>query len=123
MKRAKAKTGRKNLKRGSAGEGSRKPVDLAVIREQIMSLVCHQALGMVEATIREAEKGHFTATKYLLEMIGLYPATDQEEAPGENALAKTLLRRLGLPEDPVLENPVTKDWGPEGMADEDDTVK
>ena len=63
MKRAKAKTGRKNLKRGSAGEGSRKPVDLAVIRGQIMSLVGHQALGMVEATIREAEKGHFTAMK------------------------------------------------------------
>ena len=123
MKRAKAKTGRKNLKRVSAGKGSRTPVDLALIREQIISLVGDQAVGMVETTIGEAEKGHFAAMKYLFEMIGLYPATGQPEAPVDNVLARTLLRRLGLPEQPVLETGVTKDCEPERVAGEGDTVK
>jgi len=124
MKRARAKTGRKNPKKVPAGKGSRKAVDLAAIREQIMSLVGDQAVGMVETTIGEAEKGHFAAMKYLFEMIGLYPATgQQEEAPVENALARTLLRRLGLPEQPVLETGGTKDCEPERVAGEGDTVK
>ena len=46
--------------------------------------------------------------KYLFEMIGLYPATAQAEASADNSRAKTLLRRLGLPENPTLDHPVTK---------------
>ncbi len=123
MKKARAKTGRENPKRVPAGKGSRQAVDLAAIREQIMSLVGDQALGMVETTIGEADKGHFAAMKYLFEMIGLYPATGQEEAPADNSLAKTLLRRLGLPENPMLDNPVTKDYEVEPVAGTGDTVK
>jgi hypothetical protein len=99
----------KESKKGLGGEGSREPLDLAVIRKQITNLVGDQALTMVEATMGQVAKGHFAAMKYLFEMIGLFPATGQEEAPAENVLAKTLLHRLGLPEDPVLDNPVTKD--------------
>jgi hypothetical protein len=39
-------------------------------------------------------------------MIGLYPASNEPESPVEDGLAKTLLRRLGLPE---VAAPVTKD--------------
>ena len=123
MKRAKAKIGRKNPKRVSAGRGAREKVDLAAIREQIMSLVGSEAVGMVETTIGEVEKGQFPAMKYLFEMIGLYPATGREEAPVDNSLARTLLRRLGLPEQPMLENSVTKDCEVEPVVDEGDTVK
>jgi len=44
-------------------------------------------------------------------MVGLYPAAVQEqqqENPEEDSLARTLLRRLGLPEEPILESKVTK---------------
>jgi predicted RNase H-like nuclease len=55
-------------------------------------------------------------------MIGLYPAPRQEAASADNSLAKTLLRRLGLRENPTLDNPVTKVYEVEPMA-EGDTVK
>jgi len=45
-------------------------MDLAAIRDGITSLVGNQAIGMVKTTIREVEKGHFPAMKYLFEMIG-----------------------------------------------------
>jgi len=51
--------------------------------------------------------------KYLFELIGLYPATGEvEAAPGEDSLAKTLLKRLGVPEaeaEPATEPTITKD--------------
>jgi hypothetical protein len=40
-------------------------------------------------------------------MIGLCPATTSEDEQQEDSLAKTLLRRLGLPEDSNLGTEVT----------------
>ena len=99
MKRAKAKTASKMSQRVAPGKGARKPADLGAIREQITNLVGNEAVGMVETTIAEVEKGHYLALKYLFEMIGLYPAPGAEERPGEDSLSRTLLRRLGFPED------------------------
>ncbi len=97
MKRAKAKTAGKTSHRiASGGKGARKPADLTAIREQITNLVGNEAVGMVETTIAEVEKGHYLALKYLFEMIGLYPTTRTEDTPGEDSLARTLLRRLGF---------------------------
>jgi hypothetical protein len=59
--------------------GSRKPIDLEEIRLEIADLVGGRAVEMVEITIGEAESGHYAAMKYLFEIIGLYPATDQAE--------------------------------------------
>jgi hypothetical protein len=91
---------------------------LAAIRQQIANLVGSQAVAMVRTTMEEAEKGHYAAMKYLFEMIGLYPAAPQEEMPGEDSLAGTLMRRLGLPEEPMLETEVTKDCEPQPVADQ-----
>jgi hypothetical protein len=46
-------------------------MDLAEIRRQITDLVGNGAVGMVEATMDEAGKGHYLGMKYLFEMIGL----------------------------------------------------
>ena len=78
---------------------------------------------MVEITISEVDKGHYAAMKYLFEMIGLYPAATQEENEGEDSLARTLLRRLGLPEEPMLEAEITKDRQVAPAADVEDAVK
>jgi hypothetical protein len=123
MKKNKTKTGSSSKRVSSAGQGARKPVDLAAVREQITRLVGNEAVGMVKTTIEEVEKGHYLAMKYLFEMVGLSPATAPEEAPQEDSLAKTLLRRLQLPEAADLSAEVTKDSVPEAETPVDDAVK
>jgi hypothetical protein len=104
----KAKPVRKRAKKArSAPKKSLRQVDLGVVENQITNLVGNNALEMVKTTIAEAKKGHYLAMKYLFEMIGLCPATTSEEAQQEDSLAKTLLRRLGLPEDSNLGTEVT----------------
>jgi len=109
MKKTKSKRGKKRVRRLPAGKKSRQATDLAAIRQRITDLVRDQAIPMVEITISEVDKGHYSAMKYLFEMIGLYPAAAQEERQGEDSLARTLLRRLGLPEEPMLEAEIAKD--------------
>ena len=123
MKKTKAKRGKKRVQRLPAGKKSRQTTDLAAIRQQITDLVRDQAVPMVEITISEVDKGHYSAMKYLFEMIGLYPAATQEETEGEDSLARTLFRRLGLPEEPMLEVEVTKDSELQPVADGGDAVK
>src|SRR5437867_7781874 len=123
MKKRRTRRGRKRAKRLPAGKKSRQVKDLAAIRQQITDLVRDQAVPMVEITISEVDKGHYAAMKYLFEMIGLYPAATQEETEGEDSLARTLLRRLGLPEEPMLEAEITKDCELQPVADEEDAVK
>ncbi len=110
MKKTKERTGTKLSKRTApARKGSRKPVDLAEIRQQITDLVGNDAVGMVEITMEEVGKGHYLGMKYLFEMIGLYPATGEDGALVPHSMAAILLRRLGLPEPPVPEHTATKD--------------
>ncbi len=78
---------------------AREALDLAALRQQITSLVCAEAVPMVETTIEQVQNGHYQALKYLFEMIGLYPATGAQEASQEDSLARTLLRHLGISEE------------------------
>ena len=110
MKTAKESTSRRSPKKVPAVRKSlENPVDLAEIRQQITNLVGNDAVSMVETTIEEVGKGHYQGMKYLFEQIGLYPATVTDEAPAQDSMAATLLRRLGLPESPMQEKRVTKD--------------
>jgi len=100
MKRAKTSGAGKNAKNTQkSGTKSMKHVDLAVVLEKITNLVGNHAVDMVKTTINEVDKGHYLAMKYLFEMIGLCPGTPAEQMPQEDSLAKTLLRRLQLPEE------------------------
>ncbi len=60
---------------------------------------------MVDATIGQVKDGQYQALKYLFEMVGLYPATIENDTPQEDSLAKILLGRLGIAEssDPSAE--------------------
>ena len=93
-------------------------MDMDAVRRRINQLVGNRAVKLVETTITEAGKGHYGAMKYLFEMVGLYPATEQESAPGEDSLARTLLRRIGVPEDSAMEPGVTKDCRPAAAGDD-----
>ena len=106
---------------GVAAE-SLQPVDLKVVLEQIRNLVGNHAVGMVDTTIKEVNKGHYLAMKYLFEMVGLCPVINSDTGVEEEAdsLAKILLERLN-----ILEKS-TEVTG-EGLTDaarlESDTVK
>jgi hypothetical protein len=96
MKRAKSRVG-KNTSRVCSRRTSVKPVDLAAIREEIRNLVGNAAAEMVEHGIEEANKGHYSAMKFLFELVGLYPAGEGvEQNPEEDGLAKALFSRLGV---------------------------
>jgi len=98
-------------------------MDLATVRQLIVGRIRNQAVEIVEMAIGESEKGQNAAMlKYLFELGGLYPAAEQEEPSAEDSLAKTLLRRLGILEDPILENEVTKGSAPV-TRDTGDTVE
>lgn len=122
MSKAKARTsGKRSPKKKAGVKATKGTVDLTSVRQQIASLVGTEAMGMVETTIGEVDKGHYAAMKYLFEMVGLYPAAAPEEAAGENSLAKTLLRRLGLPEPATVETEVTKLAGAEQIPQPSET--
>ena len=115
----------KSKKSSMARKQLLKQVDLGVVREQITNLVGNRAVEMVETTMDEVDKGHYLAMKYLFEMIGLCPATTPEEALQEDSLARTLLRRLRLPEETSPSTEVTKDCAtdPVEQEQESDVVK
>jgi hypothetical protein len=124
MKTAKTSKGRKSPKKAStAQKRALKQVDLAVVRGQITNLVGNSAVKMVTTTISEVGKGHYLAMKYLFEMIGLCPATAPEGPPPEDSLAKTLLRRLRLPEDTDPGTEVTQECVADTVEQECDAVK
>jgi hypothetical protein len=125
MAKIKTKSSRttKKSSRKKSERGVGKAPDFGKVREKINTLVGGKAVGLVESAMDEAEKGHFTAMKYLFEMIGLYPTNGEEMPMVDNSLAKTLLRRMGLPEDLVNERPDTKDISDETVAAAADTVE
>jgi hypothetical protein len=104
MKKPKAKS--KTAAAKGAKKSSRKDknaVDLVEVRKDITNIVGAGASEMTKAMVDEALKGELAPVRYLFEVAGLYPAAgDAAVKPEEDSLARTLLRRLGLPEDPVI---------------------
>ena len=107
----------------SAPKKALKQVDLEAIREQITNLVGNGAVEMVETTMEEVGKGRYLAMKYLFEMIGLFPATAPTETLQEDSLAKTLMRRLRLPEETTPGTEVIAEGVTDAVEQESDAVK
>jgi hypothetical protein len=117
------KTRNRSRKASTVAKKAPKQVDLGSVREQITNLVGGRAVEMVEFTIDEVDKGHYLAMKYLFEMIGLCPGTTPEAAVPEDSLAKTLLRRLKLPEETSPGTEVTTASVTDAVEQESDAVK
>lgn len=62
-----------------------------------------EATDMAQAVIDEGKKGQLATVKYLFEVAEIFPpATDGGQSTSEeDCLAKTLLHRLNLPEEPI----------------------
>jgi hypothetical protein len=109
-KKAKAKAKVKAKTKKTEGQSAEKPdkpadlapVNLAVVRKDITNIVGNEATTLTRAVMAEGRKGQLAPVKYLFEVAGLYPASEESQTkPEEASLARTLLHRLGLPEDPV----------------------
>ena len=113
VKKAKSKRTAKRSENKSAG-GTKKPIDMVQLRENINNLVGESAKDIATKVIEVAKTGQLASAKYLFEAVGLYPATEETRAKApEDSLAYTLLRRMGLPTEPVIcdEDPL-----PDGLA-------
>jgi hypothetical protein len=124
MSKARArKTGKSSKSAQSAAKKPLKHVELGPVQEHITNLVGNRAIKMVETTIAEVNKGHYLAMKYLFEMIGLFPATTSEEPIQDDSLAKTLMQRLGLPEETSPGTEVMRECVADEVEQESDAVK
>jgi len=113
VKKAKGKRTAKRSEKKSV-VGTKKPVDMVRLRENITNLVGESAKDIATKVIEVAKTGQLASAKYLFEAVGLYPATEETRAKApEDSLAYTLLRRMGLPTEPVIcdEDPL-----PDGLA-------
>lgn len=93
-------TAKKSAKKSA---GTKKPKDVVEVRENINKLVRASAELIAAEVIKVALTGQLATAKYLFEAVGLYPATEQTAAtPAAGSLAFTLLKRMGLPTEPVI---------------------
>jgi len=102
-KKAKGNTATKKTAKKNARK-LKKDLNPAEVRKDIAQMVDSAAATMAQAVIDEGKKGQLATVRYLFEMAKIYPeATDGSQATAEeDSLAKTLLRRLDLPDEPVM---------------------
>ena len=101
-KKAKSKASKKTAKKKSSSK-KKKELNPVEVRKEIAGMVELEATDMAQAVIDEGLKGQLATVKYLFEVAKIYPpATDGSESSSEeDSLAKTLLHRLNLPEEPI----------------------
>jgi hypothetical protein len=103
VKKAKGKGTGTAKKAAKKSAEEKKGKDIAQVRENINELVKESAEDIATSVIEVAKTGQLASARYLFEAAGLYPATELAAArPLETTLAHTLLRRMGLPLDPVV---------------------
>jgi len=79
------------------------PRDLVEARKIITRMVRESSTEIVSKLIDVAKTGQMAQAKYLFEVVGLYPPTEETTAANpEDSLAYILLKRLGLPTEPVI---------------------
>jgi hypothetical protein len=103
VKKAKGKGKGTAKKSAKKSVGTKNPKDVVEVRENINELVRASAELIAIEVIKVALTGQLATAKYLFEAAGLYPATEQTAAtPAAGSLAFTLLKRMGLPTEPVI---------------------
>jgi hypothetical protein len=102
VKKAKAKDKSAAKKSAAPKAATNEGKNIVEVRGNIDNLVKNAAELIAAEVIKVALTGQLATAKYLFEAIGLYPATEQTLAtPVVGSLAHTLLKRMGLPTEPV----------------------
>lgn len=121
----KSKAGAKSGKPATGtGVGARKPADLEAVRTRIRNYVGNRALDMVKASVDEIEKkGNVAAMKFLFELAGLFPETEEGPEQQDDSLALTLLKRFALPGSTASEPSNGNHNGSDPQAAEGDSLE
>jgi hypothetical protein len=90
-----------SAKKHTAKKKSGKKRDFPTVRKNIAILVGISAEAIVKEVIAAAKTGQLAPAKYLFEAVGLYPPTEQGLEPGDESLAFTLLRSMGISTEPA----------------------
>jgi hypothetical protein len=103
-KKAPHKTATEKAAKEKSSKKGKQELNPRGVRKDISQMVESEATVMARAVIDEGKKGQLATVKYLFEMAEIYPAsTDGSQATAdEDSLAKTLLRRLNIPEEPIV---------------------
>jgi hypothetical protein len=97
--KSKAAAKKSAAKKAATNEGK----NIVEVRGNIDNLVKDAAELIAIEVIKVALTGQLATAKYLFEAIGLYPATEiTAPTPVVGSLAHTLLKRMGLPTEPVI---------------------
>jgi len=78
------------------------PKAIGEVRENISELVRDSANEIANELITIAKAGQLASARYLFEVVGLYPPTEQTASKPDDSLAHVLLKRMGLPIEPVI---------------------
>ena len=104
--KGKAKTAKAAVKTGTRSRSgkSKKELNPEEVRKEIEQMVQSEAANIAAAVIGEGKKGQVSPMKFLFEMAHIFPKpTDgSQTSTEEECLAKTLLRRMDLPDEPVM---------------------
>jgi len=105
---------KKKAKRSSKGKAknsgkdsvpsTKKPVDMVKVRENVHRLVGHSAEEIAAKVIEMAKDGQLASAKYLFEMVGVYPVTEETKAKEPDSLAYALLKRMRLATEAVVKD-------------------
>jgi hypothetical protein len=81
----------------------KRKIDAAKVREDLAGMVKAAAKSITAAVVEQAQQGELAPAKYLLELAGVFPTTNEGEhaTEEEDCLARTLLDRLNIPRKPV----------------------
>jgi hypothetical protein len=103
-KKAKSNTTEKKTAKKKSTPRSRKERNPAAVHDDIARIVESGAKRITKAVLEQAMAGQLAPAKYLFEMAEIYPeGKDGNHATAEEeSLAATLLRRLELPDEPVV---------------------
>jgi hypothetical protein len=103
-KRAKrsGKAGKKPVSKKKNSQKKSKELHPGEVRKEISQMVESEATDMAQAVIGEGKKGQLATVKYLFEMAEIFPPSPVAEgSEEEDCLAKTLLKRMGIPTEPI----------------------
>ena len=104
QKKTKQNVAAKKASKKKRSPKPKKEPNSAEVRKNISAMVKTDAEEMAQAVIEEGKKGQLAPVKYLFELCRIFPpSTDgNETTKEEDSLAKTLLNRLDLPDEPIV---------------------
>jgi len=80
---------------------------ISQVRQALTKKILTHADEIIDAAIDEAKNGHYSITRLLFGIAGLYPAPRGASDASDHSLADLLCKELGLPEPDNTPSPPT----------------